>query len=111
LTLGYDITKECGENLPIINKTKHLTTKRNKMEGPKSWQTKETSKAGKSQGNGNKSSTQTPTPPHPPTPSCEKHIARILVKIFGLCVLACDGRTGQAGEELWELDIRYLVQF
>jgi len=27
LTLGYGITKECDENLPIINKTKHRTTK------------------------------------------------------------------------------------
>jgi hypothetical protein len=68
LNLGYGITKECDENLPIINKTKHRTTKGKKKVQDGRTQVlanKETSKEGKSQGNGNKSSTQTPpAPPH-----------------------------------------------
>jgi len=77
LTLGYGIPKECEENLPIINKTKHLATKGKKKVQDGRTQllaNKETSKEGKSQGNGNKSSTQTSTPPSCHVPSVLEHV-------------------------------------
>jgi hypothetical protein len=66
LTLGYDITKESGENLPIINKTKHMTTneqKKYKMESRKSWQTKKPPKRANCKGMG---TNQVLKPLHPP---------------------------------------------
>ncbi len=82
-------------------------TKRYKMEGPKSWQTKKAPKRANCKGMGTNQVSK-PLHPQPLKSSCEKHKARILVKIFRVCMLACEGRRG---EELWELDIRFLVQF
>jgi hypothetical protein len=88
LTLGYGIPKECEENLPIINKTKHLATKgKKKVQDGRNQvlANKETSKEGQITREWEQIKYPNPyNSPPPPTPSREKHIARILVKIFGL---------------------------